>query len=860
MRRLCVWVLERTLAPEWHDEVIGDIEEGASRGNVWLLRHTLSAMLFLRGTPSQRGDHMIAGFLGDMRHGARQLRRAPAFAITAALTLTVAIGATAAILSVIEPVLLRPLPYPAPDRLAFVWERARDGGRDNLGFMTITDVGAQASSLERWAAIGSWEPTLDGDEPERVAGDRVSWSYFRTLGVRPMLGRDFLEEEDRPDHNKVVMLSYGLWQRRFGGDSSLVGRTISIGGTPMVVAGVMPPTFDNVVTPRAVIWRVLGYSATQPWACRTCRHLRMVARIKPSVSMQSAGTEIDRVFARIIAASPKEYGSAGGLLNGVQAEMTRATRPALAALTGAVLLVLLIAIVNVVNLQLSRSVRRDSEFAVRAALGAGDARITRQLLAEGLVLALVGGVGGLVFAWIALPTLVAQLPPDLPRLSAIHLDAAVVGATTAIVIGLSLVMAVMPRRRTRELGASLRSGRRLTTAGVRVTRSALVISEVALAALLLASAALVGKSLIRLLAVDPGFDATHLLSLEVDAVGPRYRDDASVYAYHDRIREAVAALPGVTSVAIASQLPLAGNVDRYGVVDADNPPDNPELAPYGDRYVVSADYLATMRVPLVAGRWFTSAEAADTANRIAVVSVSMARKLWGGASALGKRVRLGGPTAPPRTVVGVVSDVKHTGLDAVQSQQVYVPERQWFTADNGAAIVIRTANDPSSAAQTVRRTIASIDPGLPITRVATMDQLISATTAQRRLALVLFGAFAAAALLLAVAGIYGVLAGNVAERTREIGLRSALGATPREIMRLVLGQGARLGLIGLVLGLAACAVLTRYLRTFLFDVAPNDPAAIATVIMTLVAVTVAASVIPARRAVRVDPVEALRAE
>jgi putative ABC transport system permease protein len=858
MRRLCIWLLERVLPHEWSDQVIGDLVEQSHRGALWTLRQTISAILLLRAR-QPRGDAMLSTFLGDMRLGARHLRRSPAFTSTAVVTLGVAIGATAAILSVIEPVLLRPLPYPSPDKVAFVWERDRDGSRDNVGFQTIQDIGRQSRTIDQWAAIGSWEPTLGDDRPERVVGDRVSWSYFRVLGVQPALGRDFLAEEDQPGRNGVVILSYGLWQRRYAGDSSIVGKQITIGSTPMSVAGVMPKSFDNVASPTAEIWRVLGYAPTQSFACRTCHHLRMIVRVKPNVAFDAAAAEIDGLLAQLIKAYPTEYASLGAMVVRMQAEMTRAYRPSLVALAGAVLLVLLIAIANVVNLQVARAVRRESEFAIRSALGAERGRLTRQLLAEGLVLSIAGGFAGVGIAALALPALVTQLPHELPRLSAIHLDVRVLATIGLIVLTLALLMAIVPARRgDSHLSDSLRSGRRLATAAQHLTRSSLVVGEVALAAMLLGSAALVARSVLRLLAVNPGFDTTHLLSLQVDAVGAQYPDNASVYAYHDRVHEIVAAVPGVSSVAIASQLPLAGNFDRNGIVDSDNPPANPELVPSGDRYVVTPDYLKTMHIPVLSGRWFSAAEYADTNTHVALVSRSLADQLWPGQNAIGHHIRMGEPTRPPRTIIGITGDVKHTGLDAATTQQFYIPERQWYYADNSAVIVMRTTVDPASVAGDVRRAIASIDPSLPIIRVATMDQLVARTTAQRRLALVLFGAFAIAALLLAAAGIYGVLAGSVAERTREIGLRAALGATPREVMALVVVQGARLGVIGLVIGLAAGATLTRYLRTFLFDIGPGDPAALSIVVATLTAVVIAACAIPAWRAVRIDPVEALR--
>lgn len=859
--RLSVWLVERLLPPDLADHVAGDLIEQRQRGSWWIARQTIAAVALLR-PPPHHGDPVMRRFLYDMRIGARHLRRAPAFAAAAIITLGISIGASAAIFSVVEPVLLRPLPYPSPDRLAFVWERNADGTRDNVGFQTIRDLADQSTTIEQWAAIGSWEPTLGGDRPERVIGDRVSWSYFRTLGVRPALGRDFLAEEDQPGRFQEVMLSFGLWQRRFGGDSSVIGRSIPIGGTSMTIVGVMPATFDNVVSPEAEIWRVLGYAPSQPFACRTCHHLRMIARFKPGVSPGVASAELDRIHARLERAYPAEYASVGTSVVPMQREVARDYRGGLLALAGAVVLVLLIAMANVVNLQLARAVHRREEFAIRTALGAVRSRLTSQLLAEGLVLALAGGVAGLIVARIALPLLVRYLPPALPRLNAIHLDGFGFAAVAGLVLVLSLVMAVVPgsARRGGELAESLRSGRRFATAVQHLTRSSLVVVEVALAAMLLASATLVARSLVRLLDVNAGFDPSNVLSLEVGAVGPKYADASAVHAYWDRVRAAVAAVPGVASVALTNQLPLAGNVDRYGVVDPENPPPNLEAVPSGDRYAVTPEYRSTMRIPLVRGRWFTAQEARDTANHVVAVSTSLAARMWPGLDPIGRHMRVGGDDAPVRTVIGVVGDVKHTGLDATTTLGFYVPERQWLFVDNDMLVVARTSIDPASVAAAVRRAVSAIDMTLPIIRVSTMEQLIARSTAQRRLALVLFAAFAAAALLLAVAGIYGVVAGSVAERTREIGLRSALGASPGAIVQLVMRQGAMLGATGLILGLVGGAALTRYLRTFLFGIDAGDPVTLALVGLVLGAVTLAACAGPAMRAVRIDPSEALRTD
>jgi putative ABC transport system permease protein len=861
MSELAYRLIERFLPSTTADAVIGDLtERGVSGVRLW--RETVVAVWHLRDRTPQQVE-IMSTFLSDLRLAARLLGRAPTFAITAIVTLGIAIGASTAIFSVANPVLLQPLPYRNPDRVMVVWERGRDGSRSNVGFTTIRDYIDRATTFETAAAVGDWQPTLnEGNEAERLAGARVSATYFRTLGVKPALGRDFRADEDVPNVPRVVILSHGLWQRRFGGDPSVIGKSISMGGPTMTVIGVMPKGFDDVTTPGAQIWRVLGYAVTDPFACRTCRHLRMIARLEPGVGVERAQSEITRIHKAVVAEHPADYASVDAQVVPLQAEVTRAYRPALVALGVAVALMLFIAIANVANLQLARLVRRDEEFAIRTALGASAPRLTRQLLTEALLIALLGGLAGIGVAAVAIPSLVRQLPPQLPRLGAIHLDVAALVVVGAVVLALTIVVGLVPRRarRSTNIADGLRSGRRLTGTRQSAIRAGLVVAELAFALMLLVGAGLLARSVVRLLDVDVGFDPNNLLTMEINSVGPRYQTDQAVFDYHDKVREAVRSLPGVVGVGVVNMLPLGGNYDTYGVWAMDKPLANPEDAPSGDRYVVSTDYLTTMRIRLVAGRMFTQAEERDTTNLVALVSQALADRFWPGESALGKRVKMGGPSRPWRTVVGVTGNVKHTGLDANEREQFYVPERQWFFSDGQEVLVVRTKGDPSAMVGVVRQAVRAVDPTQPIVKVAAMEQVIAASTAQRRLALLLFSCFATAAVLLAVAGIYGVLAGNVAERTREIGLRAALGATPRNILQLIVGQGARLAVVGLAVGLFGAFALTRSLQTLLFGVGPYDPTTIAVATGVLLLTTLAACLVPAVRALRVDPSEAFRSD
>lgn len=801
-------------------------------------------------------------FVADLRHAARVLRRAPAFTALVSLTLALAIGATAAVYSVVAPVLLRPLPYPRADRLVLVSERDAHNERDNVGYATFDDLRSRTRTLASLAAFGSWSVTLDSPrDPEELVGQRVSWNYFDVLGVRLAHGPGFTAEEDRPDRNRVVILSYGLWQRRFGGDSKIIGHVIRLDDQPYLVAGVAPADFDNVTRPDAQIWRVLGYAGALPYACRTCRHLKVVARMRDAVSLSTAAAELNAIASQLAAAYPTDYSGRGVFADPLQRVITESVRPALVAIAAAALLVLLIAAANVVNLQLVRALRRDAEFAIRIALGAGRAQLARQLFAEALLLATFGGLGGLAVAGAALPVLVRRLPNGLPRLDAIRLDYRVLGLVALLVLGLAVVIGVAPvaTRRTRDVfGPALRGASRIGDSVNHRLRHLLIAAEVALALVLLGGTGMLARSLVRLLAVDMGFDPSHLLALRVQSAGSRYGNDSLIFAYHARVIAAAQRLPGVIGAGTANQLPLSGDLDTYGIQAADRPLPNPELAPYADRYAVTSDFMRTMGIRLLAGRAFERADFGNSVGRVAIVSKSLATTLWPGESPIGRQLSLG--HAPRRTVVGVAADVRHQGLDAQAGLQFYVPEREWGSADDHVALVVRTVGDPARLAGAVRAAVASVDPLQPITSVKTMDAVVIASTARRQLALTLFVVFTVLALVLAAAGIYGVLAAAVAERTRELGLRSALGAAPRDLVVLVMRNGLTMTAAGIVAGVTGTAALSRFIHSLLFGIGDMDPLTLGGAAVALIAIACATAIVPAWRAIRVDPMVTLRGD
>jgi putative ABC transport system permease protein len=870
------WVeraLEWWLPPAAGEFIIGDLaeqfevdlERGRVTATIRYLIEALAATWHVRGPkPSQRqrsrtGDSRMARIFYDLAKAAKTLRRSPGYAFATVAIASVGLAATTAIFSVANPILLRPVPYPAPDQLAIVWEKDVDGSSRRMGYATFVDLSRDATTLQSAAVEGGWLPTISGGDgdPERLHGQRVSWQFFNVLGVAPALGRSFLEADDDPDAPRVVVLTYGLWQRRFGGDPSIVGRTVTIGETPMEVIGVLPATYDDVFDPGTQIYRILAYDVSASYACRTCRHLRMVARIKHDVSRDAATAEMNGLSARLVADHPTEYPAAGLNLVDVEEEVTREVRPALLSVLAAAVLLLVIACANVTSLRLARLTRRREEFAVRRALGAGRAEFARQLLSEGLLVALPAGAISLALAWAAMHALVAQLPTSVPRVSAVHLDGAAFAVAAFLTLGLGVLVGLGPLATVggRQPFHAMRSAARLTRTGRHGGQAGMIVAEVALALMLLVGTGLLARTLLILLSVNPGFDPDNLLTMEFQSSGARYPDDAAVWNHHDRVHEAVAAVPGVVSAAVTTQLPLGGNFDGFGVHALDKPLPNPELAPGAQRYAVSAGYLAAMGIPLLEGRAFTSSEAADSVPKVAVVSASLAHRIWGDESAIGKQIQVGG--SGWRTVIGVAGDVRHTGLETSDLHGYYVPERQWPWSQS-AVLVVRTVADPASMVASVRQAVRSVDPAQLIVDVRTGQELIATSTGRQRVTLTVFAIFGIVATFLSAAGVYGVLAGAVAARRREIGIRAALGATPRAIVNLVLRQGLALAGSGLVLGLIGALALTRYMRAMLYGIEPTDPLTVSATVGLLALVALGACLVPAWRALSVDPVTTLR--
>jgi predicted permease len=714
-----------------------------------------------------------------------------------------------------------------------------------------------------------WQPTFTGaDQPERVDGQRVSGSYFRLLGVAPALGRDFQAADDILHGPKVVIVSNGVWRRRFGADNTIIGRDIKLDDDPYTVSGIMPAGFDNVLAPSAEFWSPLQYDngnivsqQTREWG----HHLRMVGRLKTGVSMLQARNDLARIAHTPVSEFPRPPWASldhGFIANSLRSDLASGVKPALVAISGAVLLVLLIACVNVTNLLLARGAQRRGEFAMRAALGAGRWRLVRQLLAESLLLATLGGALGMMVAQFGVRALVALSPPELPRVDAIRLDGTVFVFALGISALIGLVGGLIPARQASrgDLHMGLQQSSARTAGGQQLTRRTLVVTEFAIALVLLVSAGLLLRSLQRLFAIDPGFDAAHVLTMQVQESGHRFDDDSARARFFTQALEAVRQVPGVASAAFTSQLPLSGDYESFGVQFAADPNDNSEV---GLRYAVSPGYFEAMRIPLRRGRVLDEHDGVGAPLAV-LLSESFARRKFPGQDPLGQRLRVGPDIGradrPWGTVVGVVGDVKQASLALSDSDAFYTSTTQYAWVDSVQSLVARMRGDAAANTRAIKNAIWSVDRDQPVVRVATMDSLLAKSEAERHFVLILFEAFGLVALVLAATGIYGVLSGSVTERMREIGVRVAVGATRGDILALVIRQGLMLTAFGIVIGLAGAMAASQALITLLFGVSGLDPATYFGVIVLLTGVSLIACGFPAWRAAQIDPANTLRAE
>jgi putative ABC transport system permease protein len=806
----------------------------------------------------------------DLRFGARQLWKSQGFACVAALTLALGIGGTAAIFSVIDAVVLRPLSAREPDRLVWLFETSRDLDRSPVSAGHFTEWSERTSAFEAMAAI-EWRSVnaTDGDLPERLVGARVTAQYFDVVGVAPILGRTFGEAETKPGQEMVVVLSERLWTRRFGRDPTLIGRPIRLSGQTYTVLGVMPLTID-VMSDSEELWTPLVFGQEQR---RTFdKHfLAIVARLKHGMPIEQARADVDRIARQLATENPRDLVDRGATAVPLIDFFVGNHRQRLWVMLGAVGLVLLIGCGNIANLLLARGAARSSEFAVRAALGASRWRLTRQLIAENLLLAALGAGAGLVVAQLTLQFLIT-MGPALPRLGHARVDAATLAFATIVAIVSSLVFGLVPASHaTRaDLLDGLRGSRSGSIGASRDRlRSALVAVEVALALVLLVGAGLLIQTALALDRVDSGFEARGVLSARVALPKDEYREDGQIVQTLDRMIEETRAVAGVTHAAVTSQIPLGPGFNANGLIPEGRPLE-PTSAINSRLRLVSPGYFATMRIAILKGRGFLDGDRRG-AQKVMIVSDTLARQAWPGEQAVGKRIACcepgtGGPYTDFKVVVGVAADVRSSGPAQRPVPEFYLPIAQAPSSPPGAAwdwvqrtmyIVARTPGDAAALAAPVGRALQRVDPTLPLFSVRTMEQRMAGAVAGTRFNTMLLMTLGVVGLLLAALGVYGVIAYFVSLRTQEIGLRLALGASRGDVVRLVIAQAIRPVLAGLVAGVCGALAATRLLAAQLYGVGPRDPGTIALVCVTFVVVALLASWAPARRAASVDPTRAL---
>ena len=799
--------------------------------------------------------------LNDFRYALRQLIKAPSFTIVAILTLALGIGACTAIFSVVNTVLLRPLDYPDPDRLVIIRETQLPKFPEfSVSPPNFIDWQKQAKSYEYLAATAGASLNLTGEgEPQRLTGVKATAHYFDVFGVKPILGRMLLPEEDAVGKNHVVVLSYGFWQRVFGGARDVVGRSVQLNGEPYQIVGVAPYGFG--VASKVDVWTPMAFKPDETANdARGGHYISVYGRLKPGVTFIQAKAEMEVIAAQLAVQYPDPQKGWGIFMMPMQDYYVREVKPVLYTLLGAVACVLLIACANLANLLLARATARHREISIRAALGAGRGRLVRQLLTESVVLAICGGIAGIILARWGLDGLLALAPTSLPRISEIHLDSGVLLFSLALSVVTGIAFGIAPAllaART-DMNEALKQGTRGSTeGGIRGRlRSALVVVEVVFALVLLGGAGLLARSFIQLAHVDPGFNPENATLLRLSLPQRKYAQPEQQTAFANGLLERLKALPGVQAVGLTHSMPLVGDY-VLGFIIEGRPALDPSEEPSTNYYAVTPDYFRAMGIRLIRGRLFTAQDDAK-APRVAIINETMARQYFPNEDPIGKRIHITNGPQTWREIVGIVADIKQYGVDKPTSAQSYEPFAQVpFTSLN---VVIRTSGSSAAVLGSLRPAVYAVDKDQPVGTIRPLEEIMAESIARQRFAMTLLTVFSAVALIIAAVGIYGVMAYNVVQRTGEFGIRMALGAQQSDVLRLVLSQGGKLIGLGLVIGLVATLAASYAMRSILFNTSAYDPLTLATITLVLAAVALIACFFPANRATKVNPIEALRTE
>lgn len=859
--------LEEEIRTHLELEIEENIEAGmsAEEARYAALRAFGSVALAKEDSRAMWGFRSLETLWQDLRYGLRMLLKRPGFTAVAVLTLALGIGANTAIFSVVSALLLRPLPYAQPERLVWIDELSPQHTGEPIPGPHFLEWAEQHQTLERLAAYGEQNLTLTGaGEPERLECGRVSAEFFPTLGVRPFLGRNFLPDEDQPGRDRVMIISHSLWQRRFNSDPGMIGQPVSLDDQSYLVIGVLPADF-RFFEPFE-LWTPLALDAQQERGNQMISMLSVIARLKSGVTREQAQAELETIARSYESTKGQNmpfFGDNRVRLTPLHEQLVANVRLALLVLLGAVGLILLIACANVANLLLARATTRQKEVAIRAALGASRWRVIRQMLTESLLLACCGGALGLVLAlWVTdlLGALsLASMFGGISHLAQVGIDFRVLIFTLLVSLVTGLLFGLAPAfqcSRT-NLSESLKEGWKGSSFHRGALRHRLLVTEVALTVVLLAGAGLLVRSFLNLRQIRPGFQPENLLTLRVSLPRPRYQERLQRMQFYRRVLQRISSLPGVESVGAINHLPLtdfsfAAMVRVEGRLGSAS--ENQKMTPLGQ---VSSDYFRVMGIPLRTGRVFDERDTAESPSAV-VINEALARQLFPDKDPLGKRLIVPGAPGGVAAVVGIVGNVRHKGLDQEVTAEAYIPYLQ--NPPGAMTLVIRSAADPLNLTGAVREVVRAVDKDQPVHDVQTMEQRLSGSVASRRFNLLLFGAFALLALTLAAVGVYGVMAYSVTQRTHEIGIRMALGAQPGDVVRLVISQGIKLTLTGIVIGLVASFALTRLISSMLLGVSATDPATYVAVASLLTGVALLACYIPARRATKVDPVIALRYE